>query len=120
MIEIELKELNRQAIKDGLLLPWGQSSRKDFTRKLGKRLTPRQEQLYLFIGEQTPLGPVSMETLIDRFYFKSGIHNENRPVIDVLINRVRKKLGETSICNKRRSGYSSRRVLIELGAARGN
>lgn len=112
-----LRELNKQAVKDGLLLPAGQSLRKDYSQKLGKPLSPLEYRLYEFISELTPQGPVSARVLIKEFYSQcDGILDSDRSALFNLIERVREKLGTNAIINRRGLGYLSRRTLINIGA----
>ena len=112
MIET-LKELNQQAIRDGLLLPDGQSDRKDFSFELGKPLSLLEERFYRFICELTPQGPVPIKVLIEKFYSQDDeIFDNDRMAVYQLVARVKEKLGETAIINKRDLGYLSRRTLI--------
>lgn len=110
----ELEELNKNAVKDGLLLTGDLSFRKDYSSLLGRPLSSLEDRLYRYIGELSVNGIVSTSVLIDKFYFK--INNkleDNRGPVNSLIVRLRKKLGETAIINIYGSGYISRRTLIE-------
>ena len=110
-----LKELNDQAIKGGLLLPDGQSSRKDFSWELGKPLCPLEKRFYRFISKLTPQGPVPIKVLIEKFYSQDDeIFDNDKQAVYQLAARVKKKLGETAIINKHGLGYLSRRILIDI------
>ena len=116
-----LKELNDQAIKDGLLLPDDLSHRKDFSRELGKPLCQSEERLYRFISELTPQGPVPIKVLIEKFYSQDDeIFDNDRMAVYQLVARVKEKLGETAIINKHNLGYLSRRTLIDISVPRRN
>lgn len=113
MIET-LKELNDKAIEDGLLLRDGESLRKDYSCKLGKPLSSLEDRCYRFIGELSMDGPVSTDVLIDKFYLKiTNMLEVDRAPVDQLIQKIRKKMGETTIINKPGLGYLSRRTSIE-------
>ena len=109
-----LKELNQQAIRDGLLLPDGQPQRKDFNPILGKPLSFREQKAYSLIHNRCR--PTTTEELAREMYpdyFKAGLGYQAKEAIWNLINeRLKKKLGEMAIISYRRIGYLSRRSLI--------
>ena len=110
-----LKELNDQAIKDGFLLPNGQSWREDYSDNLGKPLGPLQQDCYDLIHQLTSQGPVSIKVLVERFYLPGdGILKENKKATQHLVFVIKEKLGKTAIINRPGWGYLSRRRLIEL------
>ena len=112
----ELRELNEQAIKDGLLLPDGQSHRKDFTPMLGKRLSCREQKVYSLIhghSEPTTVEELAKELYPDYFKINLG-HHAIENIHNLVSLCLKKKLGETAIISRRKSGYLSRRSLIVL------
>ncbi|AKM83280.1 MAG: hypothetical protein UR17_C0001G0490 [Candidatus Woesebacteria bacterium GW2011_GWF1_31_35] len=110
----ELGELNKKAVKDGLLLINGLSFRKDYSQLLGKPLSSLEDRFYRYLGELSTNGYVSAHVLVDKFYFLEGYELEdNRAGVDALVSRIRKKMGETTIITKQDLGYLSRRTSIE-------
>jgi hypothetical protein len=109
-----LKELNMQAIENGLLLPDNLSHRKDFSLLLGKPLSYREYRTYLLIDRHS--GPITSEELAREIYpeyFKVRLENQAKNNIYTLIHgHIKKKLGETSIISQGQLGYISRRSLI--------
>ncbi len=109
-----LRELNRQAIVEGLLLPGGQSFRDDYNPILGESLSPREETAYSLIHKSPR--PVTTIELVDKMYpdyIKAGLKYNAKSIIWTLISdRLKKKLGETAIISYDYFGYLSRRSMI--------
>lgn len=122
-----LRELNEEAIKDGLLLPDDLSYRIDFSHKLGQDLTPTEDRVYRIIHELTKKGvegfvPAGVDEIYKNIYMigeSDQIIECDFRTVEVFIGRIRKKLGETAIENIHvhedyHCGYRSRRKVIEL------
>ena len=116
-----LRELNEEAIKDGLLLPDGRSYRKDFSDKLGQDLTGTEDRGYRVIHELTKkvlkeIIPTGVNEIFKNTYMAGELYQVTEDDIEtmkVLVMRIRKKLGETAI-ETGRNDYRSRRKVIEL------
>lgn len=118
-----LKELNEQAIKDRLLLPDGGSYRKNFSHKLGQELTSTEDRGYRIIHELTKKGvagivPAGVDEIFKNTYMVGEsyqVTERDANTVEVLVNRIREKLGKTAIeCAWGNNGYRSRRKVIKL------
>lgn len=115
-----LREINQQAIQEGLILPPGQTSRtekeNDYTGSLGMELTSTERRCYLAIVNNILNGPVTVETIYKTLFHvmnNNKVTANDRNLILVTISRIRSKLGDTEIITLPTLGYQSRRALIE-------
>lgn len=104
--------LNKKGIERGLMLPEGESGRRDFNRNLGKPLTQDQEHAYRAMSGEIP---VSLKEINDRVSPGKKYETDgDRKRLWNLIKRMRKKLGTMAIVTQRGKGtYFSRRKHIE-------
>lgn len=98
-----------------------ESDRPDQTPKLGKPLTMLELQCHLLIhssGEE----PISVYDLYTQLYgVKPNPNQSNNTIaVEIIVSRIRKKLGANSIITEMNKGYISRRAKIEANTGNRN
>lgn len=101
----DVYELNRQAVKDGLMLPDDAPFSHDDPNELGKELPTTELQVYLALAGRLDQGA----TVKDLFNEVSSLTIKNISLYNrdnyvwVIIDRIRARLGEESIINDKPS-----------------